>query len=446
MASSSDLAQSLEGSGIRFVRVVWCDNANVIRAKAIHTRKISSDYFKYGVGISAAQQAIPVTADVVVPETGLSPVGEVRLVPDWSTLVPLPYGPGHARVLADMMKDGQPWLYCPRGFLKRMIAEFEKDGIEVMASYENEFYLFKPSPTGIEPVDRTVFATTLAMDINRAVIDDIAEALVAQKIPVEQYYPESGPGQHEITVRYTNALAAADRQIVFRETVRAVCLRHGLRASFLPKVFADQPGSGCHLHISLWKDGKNLMPSLEGKGLSPIGRAFVAGILQHLIALMAFTTPTNNSFRRIKPRSWAGAFRCWGIDNREAAVRAPSSPEGGAPEQIEFKTLDASANPYLALGVVLAAGLDGIRQNMSPPDPVQVDPAEMSEEDRRKRGVFPLPANLSGALNQFASDTLLIKALGTEFAQAYLAVRHAEWQALKGLELADEVKMLLERY
>src|SRR5262249_16559884 len=276
-------------------------------------------------------------------------------------------------------------------------------GVEVMASYENEFYLFKPAANGIEPVDHTVFATTLAMDINRAVIDDISEALVAQKIPVEQYYPESGPGQHEITVRYTNALAAADRQIVFRETVRAVCLRHGLRASFLPKVFADQPGSGCHLHISLWKDGKNLMPNPHSKaGLSPNARAFVAGILQHLIALMAFTTPTNNSFRRIKPRSWAGAFRCWGMDNREAAVRVPSSPDGGAPEQIEFKTLDASANPYLALGVVLAAGLDGIRQNMSPPDPVQVDPAEMSEEDRRNRGVFPLPANLSGALNQFA--------------------------------------------
>ncbi len=447
MASSSELAQSLEGSGVRFVRVVWCDNANVIRAKAIHTKKIAGDYFKHGVGISTAQQAIPVTSDIVAPESGLSPVGEVRLVPDWSTLVNLPYAPGHARVLADMVKDGKPWPYCPRGFAARMVKEFDKEGFEVMASFENEFFLFRPASagTGIQPVDQTVFASTLAMDINRAVIDDITEALLAQKIPVEQYYPESGYGQHEITVRYTNAMAAADRQIIFRETVRAVALRHGLRASFAPKVFADQPGSGCHLHLSLWKEGKNQMPAADGNGLSPKAKAFVAGLLQHLPGVMAFTTPTTNSFRRIKPRSWAGAFRCWGIDNREAAVRVPSSPEGG-PAQIEFKVLDASANPYLALGAVLAAGLDGIRQNLPLPEPVQVDPADLSEEERKKRNVWPLPGNLTGVLNQFSADTVLIKALGPEFAQAYLAVRHAEWAAMKSLELADEVKLLLERY
>jgi glutamine synthetase len=305
--------------------------------------------------------------------------------------------------------------------------------------------LFKPSPNGISPVDQTVFASTLSMDINRAVIDEIADALLVQKVPVEQYYPESGNGQQEITVRYTTALAAADRQIVFRETVRAVALRHGLRASFAPKVFADQPGSGCHLHLSLWREGKNQMPAPDGQGLSPKARALIAGMLHHLPALMAFTTPTNNSFRRIKPKSWAGAFRCWGMDNREAAVRVPSNPEGG-PQQIEFKVLDASANPYLALGAVLAAGLDGIRQNLTPPEPIQVDPADLSEDERKKRGVFPLPGNLTGVLNQFSADTMLIKALGPEFAQAYLAVRHAEWQAMKNMELADEVKLLLERY
>jgi glutamine synthetase len=282
------------------------------------------------------------------------------------------------------------------------------------------------------------------MDINRALIDEITEALTSQRIPVEQYYPESGTGQHEITIRYTTAVGAADRQVIFRETVRTVALRHGLRASFLPKVFADQPGSGCHLHLSLWQNGRNLMPDTAG-GLSAKARAFIAGILQHLPGLMAFTTPTNNSFRRIKPRNWAGAFRCWGMDNREAAVRVPSNPDGG-PTQIEFKTLDATANPYLALGAVLAAGLDGIRKNMSPPEPVAVDPAELSDDDRRKKGVFPLPGNLTGVLNQFTSDTVLVNALGSEFAQAYLAVRHAEWQALKGLELADEVKLLVERY
>jgi glutamine synthetase len=441
--SSSDLAQSLEGSGIRFVRVLWCDNANVIRGKAVNTRKITGDYFKHGLGISAAQMAIPVMGDLVVPESGLGPVGEVRLMPDWSTLANLPYAPGHARVLADMVRDGKPWPYCPRHFVKRMIAEYAKDGLEVMASFENEFYLFRPTANGVEPVDRTVFASTLAMDINRAVIDEIAEALAAQKVPVEQYYPESGTGQQEITVRYGNALAAADRQITFRETVRAIALRHGLRASFLPKVFADQPGSGLHLHLSLWQNGQNIIS--EQGGLSGKARAFIAGILFHLVGLMAVTTPTNNSFRRLKPRSWAGAFRCWGMDNREAAIRVPTHPDTG-PTHIEFKTLDASANPYLALGAVLAAGLDGVRKNLTPPEPVQSDPADLSDEERRKRGIFPLPANLTGALNQFSSDPVLVSALGAELAAAFLAVRHAEWQAMKGFDLADEVKLLIERY
>ena len=443
--ASSELAQSLEGSGIRFVRVLWCDNANVIRAKALATRKVGAESLEHGVGISAAQMGIPVDRDVLVAESGLSPVGEVRLVPDWPTLVPLPYAPGHARVLGDMVKDGKPWPYCPRAFLKRVLADYASEGVEVMAAFENEFYLLKAGTNGLEPVDRTNFASTLAMDVSRSVIDDVAEALAAQKIPVEQYYAESGTGQHELTVRYTTALAAADRQIAFRETVRAVAMRHGLRASFLPKIFADQAGSGCHLHLSLWKDGKNLTPNADGPGLSPQGKSFVAGLLQHLIALLAFTTPTNNSFRRLKPRSWAGAFRCWGYDNREAAVRVPTDALGRS-TSVELKTCDATANPYLALGAVLTAGLDGLRQKLTPPEPVQADPANLSDDERKKKGAYPLPANLTGALNQFSADTVLIKALGPELAQAYLAVRHAEWQTMAKLELADEVKLLLERY
>jgi len=443
--ASSDLAQSFEGSGTRFVRVLWCDNANIIRAKALATRKIAPDALDHGVGISAAQMGIPADRDVLVAESGLSPVGEVRLVPDWSTLTTLPYAPGHARVLGDMVKDGKPWPCCPRTFLKRVLADYAQEGLEVLAAFENEFYLLRPAANGVEPVDRTSFAATLAMDVSRSVIDDIAEALASQKIPVEQYYPESGGGQHELTVRCTTALAAADRQIAFRETVRAVALRHGLRASFLPKVFADQAGSGCHLHLSLWKNGQNLMPSADGPGLSALGKSMVAGLLQHLIALMALTTPTSNSFRRLKPRCWAGAFRCWGYDNREAAVRVPTDARGQA-TRIELKTSDATANPYLALGAVLAAGLDGVRQKLTPPEPVQVDPATLTDDERKQKGAYPLPANLTGALNQFSADMVLIQALGPALAQAYLAVRHAEGQTMAKLELADEVKLLLERY
>ncbi len=434
-------------SGTRFVRVVWTDNANVIRAKAIHAG-VLADYTTHGVGITAAQQALPVMYDAASPGSGLGPVGEIRLVPDWDTLTPLPYAPGHASVMGDMVLDGAPWPLCPRGFLRRMANEAARDGFEVKASFENEFYLLRPLPTGaIAPADDTVFAATLAMDRLRHVIDDLVDALLAQRIPVELYYPESGPGQHEISVRYAAAMQAADRQVMFRETTHAIADRHGLKASFLPKVFEGKAGSGCHLHLSLWKDGRNVFPDPAGAGgLSAVGRFFLAGILEHLPALTAIVAPTPNSYRRLQPRFWCGAYRCWGLDNREAALRVPSSPSGKGSSHFEIKTVDASSNPYLALGAAIAAGLDGIRRNREPAAPVQIDPSGLTEAERSEQGMDPLPVNLGEAIGRLEADPFLLDALGQGLATAYLAVRRAEWEALGGLTLEEEVRVLLERY
>lgn len=441
-----ELLQTLDATGTRFVRILWCDNANIIRGKAVHRGAIA-EYLKHGVGISAAQQAIPVMVDAPASGSGLGPVGEVRLVPDWNTLTPLPYAPGHARVLGDMLKEGSPWNLCPRHFLKRMVAEAKHEGLEVIAAFENEFYFLKQTGGNIVPADETVFASTLAMDVHQPVIDEIAEALIEQGMLVEQYYPESGPGQQEISILYTHALAAADQQIAFRETVRAIALQHNLTASFLPKIFADKAGSGCHLHLSLWQDGQNLIPNLDVEGeLSEIARRFIAGILHHLPALMALTTPSTNSYRRIRPHHWSGAFRCWGMDNREAAVRVVSNPEESSPTQFELKTVDASANPYLALGAVIAAGLDGIRHCYELGEPVTIDPGYMTEAERNICNIDLLPITLEQSIDQLSSDQVLLDALGTELAQAYLAVRKAEWEAMKDLAMEEEVKLLLERY
>jgi glutamine synthetase len=443
---NSEILQSIDEAGVRFVRILWCDNANIIRGKAVH-RGTLSDYLQHGVGISAAQQAIPVMYDAPAPGSGLSPVGEVRLVPDWNTCTPLPYAPTHARVMGDMVKEGRPWNLCPRNFLKKMVAEVESEGLEVIAAFENEFYLLRQTPDSVIPADETVFASTLAMDLHRQVIDEIAEALVEQGILVEQYYPKSGPGQQEISILYAKALSAADQQIAFRETIRAIALQHHLKASFLPKIFADKAGSGCHLHLSIWQDGQNLLPNPEAPGeLSEIARRFIAGILHHLPGLMALTTPSTNSYRRIQPHYWSGAFRCWGMDNREAAVRVPSNPEEMSPTHFELKTVDASANPYLALGAVIAAGLDGVRHCFELGEPVTVDPGDLSESERSDRGIERLPINLGESIEQLSGDRVLLDALGAELAQAYLAVRKAEWEAMKDLELEEEVKLLLERY
>ncbi len=441
-----ELLQNLDAAGIRFVRILWCDNANIIRGKAVH-RGALSEYFTHGVGISTAQQAIPVMLDAPAPGSGLGPVGEVRLVPDWKTLTPLPYAPGHARVLGDMVKDGRPWNFCPRHFLKTMVASAKQEGLEVIAAFENEFYFLRQTANGVVPADDTVYASSFGMDLHQAVIDEIAEALIEQGMPVEQYYSESGPGQQEISILYTTALTAADQQIAFRETVRAIAFQHNLKVSFLPKIFADKAGSGCHLHLSLWQEGENLIPNPEAKGeLSQVARRFIAGILHHLPALMALTTPSTNSYRRIRPHHWSGAFRCWGMDNREAAVRVPTHPEEPSPTHFELKTVDASANPYLALGAVIAAGLDGVRHCFELGESVAVDPGYMTEAERSLYGIDLLPINLGKAIEYLSSDNVLLDALGSDLARAYLAVRKAEWEAMKDLELEAEVKLLLERY
>lgn len=428
------------------LRILWCDNANVIRAKSLCLNAKSIPTSEAFVGISEAMQAVPVMYDIPAEGTGLIPVGEVQLTADLSSVVPLPYAQGQSRVMGDMLKDGAPWACCPRSFLKRMIARAEEMHLVIQGAFENEFYLLKSVPGQIEPVDNTTFASTHAMDISADVIKDIIQALTAQGITVEQYYPESGPGQHEITVRYASALQACDHQITFRETVRAVAHKHGLRASFLPKIFADKTGSGCHLHLSLWQDSTNILSDERGiYGLSNHARQFIAGIVNHLPALMALTTPIPNSYRRIKPYTWSGAFQCWGFDNREAAVRVVVDRDKVI-RHFELKTVDASSNPYLAFGAIIAAGLDGIERSLELSAPIQLNPSSLSTSEREKLNVSSLPSSASDALGFLESDQVILAALGNELARAYVGVKRTELAALESLTFEQEVELLLEKY
>jgi len=436
--------KTLEAAGIEFVRLLWCDNANLIRGKAVH-RGALEKRLAYGVGISCAQQSIPALFDAVSPGSGFGPVGEVFLKPDWETFTPLPYAPEHARVMGDMTQKGKPWPCCPRDFLKRMIKEADSEGIEIQAAFENEFYLLYNNPD--DPVDNTNFAQTQAMDMNQKIIGEIVESLLAQDISVEQYYPESGPGEQEISIGHTLPLRASDNQVAFRETVRAVAIDHGLTATFLPKIFLNRAGCGTHLHLSLWKNGKNITYSKKGEyRLSAVTGSFIAGLLEHVPGLMGITTPTTNSYRRILPHNWSGAFKCWGIDNREAAIRVLTTPDTAVPDHFEFKVVDATSNPYLALGAVIAAGLDGIRCGLKPAPPVDSDPGNLSVKELEVQQINPLPSRLERSIDLLEENKVLIKAMGKELAQAYLAVKRLELENMREAEFADELSLLLERY
>jgi len=430
-------------SDVDYLRILWCDNANMIRGKLV---KITSNTDEFHTSISEAQQAVPVMYDRPIPDSGLAPVGEIYLKADMESFAPLSYAPGQGRVMGDMFKNLEEWEYCPRGFLKRMIRKLDNEGLEIKASFENEFYLLKSENNGLEPVDNTSFASVYSMDINYEVINHIMDSLGRQGIIVEQYYPESGPGQQEITVKYASALEAADNQIAFRDTVKSIALKHDLIASFLPKIDLDRAGSGCHLHISLWNHGQNIIFDGNNKfKLSITAQMFIAGILHHLPALMAITTPIPNSYHRIQPQNWCGAFQCWGFDNREAAIRVVTEKDKTI-KHFEFKTLDATSNPYLSLGAIIAAGLDGIKNKLKLENPLEIDPANIKPENGTNFQIKPLPSSLNETIDFLEKDKVIMNALGENLSKAYIAVKKAEEEFFKNLKFEEEVKILLERY
>lgn len=452
---------------IRYLSVLWCDNANIIRSKALHIPTLLKGLNKKKSGYknsflttierrltkSIALQALPVVFDAPVPEAGLDPVKEIRLVPDWSTLVVPEYLSGHALVIGNLVADEGPWELCPREILRKSVNSLKKSGFETRVGIEIEFFLFHLNDyiANIEhfpvPVDHDLYAQNSAFERGREVIDDMTDELFAQGIEISNYNVESGPGQHEISLHHTDPLTIADRLIYARETIKAVAINHGLIVSFVPKLFEDATGSGCHIHMSLLSKGKNILGSKKDSwNISGSGQNFIAGILDHLPGLMSMTTPTPNSYRRIKPQFWSGAYRVWGIDNKEAAIRVLHNPFGDGPERFELKTADLSANPYIALTGILASGTHGIANKTSLPDPVQMDPAKCSKSEMKKFGIELLPTSVSAAIKHLDNDDVLKNAFGKEYYRVYRAVKLFEEKELRNLPLEEERKILLTRY
>ncbi|KKP67141.1 MAG: L-glutamine synthetase [Candidatus Roizmanbacteria bacterium GW2011_GWA2_35_19] len=395
-----------------------------------------------------AQQALPVMYDAQAINSGLTPAGEVFMRADWDTLKSLPYSPGHARVYTNTYNAGKQWTQCPRSFLKKVIKKAEEYNLRIKAAFENEFYLLKLKDGIMQLFDQSLFAQTYALDNANLIIKDITDALSAQSVYPEMLYAESGSGQFEIPVRYTDTLAAADQQITFRETVRGVTQKFDdVIASFVPKIFSDKAGSGAHLHFSLWENEKNITADFKDiKKISAKAQSFIAGILFHLPALMCLTTPTANSFKRIKPRFWSGTYKCWGYGNREAAIRIPETDDNNPITNIELKTVDPTCNPYLALGAVITAGLDGLEKKMKLGDSVNKDPADLTKDELHENNINLLPSNLGLAIEHLRKDKTILDMVGSDLAKSFLAVRDAEWLAMKDFSVEQEAKLLLERY
>ena len=445
-----EIVREAEERGLQLVRFLYCDNGGVIRGKSTHVgalrRRITS-----GIGLVKGMQSFT-SLDFLAPDGTYGPVGEIRLIPDPDTFVVLPYAPRSGQMIANMVElDHQPWALDPRYFLQRMVDAAAAQDLAFDAAFENEFFLAYRRDDGFVPVDRSLCFSAIGMDSTEPVIQDIIAALTEQGITVELSHPELGAGQQELSIRHSDAVRAADNQITYRQTVRAVAAQHGMVATLAPKPWADQAGSGAHLHWSIWDVAHtvNRLADPDGMaGLSGLARSAIAGVVAHLPGLLAMTTPSVNSFRRLQPHFWSSAYTAWGLENREAAVRVPTrywDDEAGS-TNLELKASDASANPYISLGGVMAAALDGIARGLDPGDPVNEDPGNLTDAERERRGIRRFPTTAQEALDELERDEVLMTALGDGLGVEYLKVRRAEAAAYAEKDEAFELDQHFFKY
>lgn len=420
-------------AGVSLVRFLYCDTSSIVRGKTTRVDRLR-DRLESGIGLVKGMMAMNLLDQLQV-DTGLGAVGEVRLIPDPETWCVLPYVDRTAAMICDLIElDHKPWALCPRSLLKKQIESARNKGVSFQVAFEPEFMLGTNENDVFKPIDKSLCFSSEGMNRGSRFINRFVDCLERQNIGVEQYYPELGHGQHELSIRHADALRAADRHIIYRETLRGVAAEQNIEASLAPKPFAEQPGNGCHVHLSAWDAYGERNLFWADNGLSEFGRYFVGGLLDHLTGLVALTCSSVNSYRRLKPRSWSSAYTCWGFENREAAVRIPSVYWGQemASSNIEIKCVDSSSNPYLALAAIIACGMDGVERQLQPPPPVEADPSTLGDREQARHDVRPLPASLHEALIEMEQDKFLMDFLGEQLAQTFITVKTSECGAFAG--------------
>jgi len=423
MATKEELLERLRAENVRFLRLQFTDITGVIKS----------------VEVPASQFAKALDGDMVFD--GSSIEGFVRieesdmiLKPDLSTFAVYPWTDGDARVarlICDVhTADGKPFEGDPRHVLRRQIEAAAAMGYRMMAAAEAEFFLFYRTPEGAptrRPHDAGGYFDLTPVDLGEIARRDMVETLERMGIEVEASHHEVAPGQHEIDFRYADALVTADNLSTFRFVVRSIALRHGLHATFMPKPIFGRHGSGMHTHQSLFKGDENAFYDPKAPGqMSRIMRWYVGGLLEHARAFCLVTNPLVNSYKRLVPGHEAPVHVAWAHRNRSPLVRVPARRGKGT--RVELRMPDPAANPYLALAVQLAAGLDGIRRRIEPPEPVEKNIFTLSVRDRRRYRIQELPRDLGEALDVFRRSSLMREVLGEHVFEHLIAAKEQEWQ------------------
>ncbi|MDQ0199883.1 type I glutamate--ammonia ligase [Neobacillus ginsengisoli] len=363
---------------------------------------------------------------------------DMLLYPDLSTWVVFPWTAEKgkvARLICDIYTpEGKPFEGDPRNNLRRVLREMEELGFtNFNLGPEPEFFLFKLDQKGeptLELNDQGGYFDLAPTDLGENCRRDIVLELEEMGFEIEASHHEVAPGQHEIDFKYADALTACDQIQTFKLVVKTIARKHGLHATFMPKPLFGVNGSGMHCNLSLFKNGKNAFyePTSDLE-LSDTARHFIAGILKHAPSFTAVTNPTVNSYKRLVPGYEAPCYVAWSARNRSPLIRIPASR--GLSTRVEVRSVDPAANPYLAMAVLLKAGLDGIKNQLTPPAPVDRNIYVMSKDERLEEGIIDLPATLAQALDQLKSDEVIVSGLGEHIFEHFVEAKEIEWDMFR---------------
>lgn len=377
---------------------------------------------------------------------------DMYLYPDYSTFMIYPWSPEPgkvARIICDVYKpDGTPFDGDPRYILKNIISEAAEMGYTFNVGPECEFFLFQTDNDGnptTKTIDQGGYFELGPVDRGEEARRDICITLEEMGFEIEASHHECAPGQHEIDFKYDEAMNAADNIMSFKLAVKSIADKHGLHATFMPKPIYGIAGSGMHINMSLCKDGKNAFYDKDDEnGLSKIAYNFIAGVILHAKAMTGITNPIVNSYKRLVPGFEAPVHIAWSAKNRSPLLRIPAARGEGT--RIELRNPDPSANPYLALAVCLAAGLDGIKRNLTPPPQIDSNVFKMTESERESKGIENIPQNLAKAIRAMKRDNIINKTLGNHAFEKYITYKEAEWRSYRNQITKWEIDQYLYKY
>lgn len=363
---------------------------------------------------------------------------DMYLFPDLDTWVVFPWTAEKgkvARLICDIFNpDGTPFNGDPRNNLRRILKDMEDLGFtHFNLGPEPEFFLFKLDEKGeptLELNDNGGYFDLAPTDLGENCRRDIVLELEEMGFEIEASHHEVAPGQHEIDFKYADALHACDQIQTFKLVVKTIARKHGLHATFMPKPLFGVNGSGMHCNLSLFQDGVNAFYDPKADlGLSETARQFIAGIIKHASSFTAVTNPTVNSYKRLVPGYEAPCYVAWSTSNRSPLIRIPASR--GLSTRVEVRSVDPAANPYLALAVLLQAGLDGIKNNLTPPAPIDRNIYVMDKAERQAEGIDDLPPTLAAALDLLKSNEVMTSALGEHILEHFVEAKEIEWDMFR---------------